>query len=208
MTPRRVLVLLVHPALERSRVNRRLFAAAREVSGITTRDLYEEYPSFAIDIEREKALLSDHDVIVFQHPFYWYSIPSLLKEWQDVVLELGWAYGPGGEALRGKLVLHVVTTGGAQAAYRPDGRNRFTLRTLMSPLDQTAHLCGMTFLPPLVVHGSLRLVTDEDVRPYAAQYVRALEQLRDGTLDLERASSCEYLNELFETPEAGLEARP
>jgi glutathione-regulated potassium-efflux system ancillary protein KefG len=189
----KILLLFAHPALERSRVNRRLFDAVREVPGVTAHDLYEVYPRFTMDVRREQALCESHDVIVFQHPFYWYSAPSLLKEWQDLVLELGWAYGPGGKALHGKVTFNVVTTGGAAGAYRPEGRNRFTMRQLLSPFDQTAHLCGMKFLAPLVVHGALSLASDALVKPHAERYVRAIEALRDGTLDLERAAAAEEL---------------
>src|SRR5262245_27239001 len=179
---RRVLVNFAHPAYERSRVNRRLFTAAAKVDGVTTRDLYDLYPSFSIDVAAEQSALAEHDVIVFQHPFYWYSVPSLLKEWQDLVLELGWAYGKGGTALRGKTVLYVITIGGTAEAYRTEGKNRFSMRHLVAPLDQTAHLCGMRFLAPLAIHGALRLASDQTVAPHADRYVRALEALRDGTL--------------------------
>ncbi|UJR84702.1 NAD(P)H-dependent oxidoreductase [Sandaracinus amylolyticus] len=202
MAPRRVLVVFAHPALERSRVNRRLFDAARQVEGITTHDLYETYPSFAIDVHREQALLLEHDVIVLQHPFYWYSAPAIVKEWLDVVLEHGWAYGVGGDALRGKLLMNATTTGGAEAAYHPEGRNRFTMRHLLSPFDQSAHLCGMRYLAPFVVHGALRLSKDDEVAPWSRRYAQMLAMLRDDRLDLGRAAHAETMNVLIDETEA------
>ncbi len=71
MAGRRVLVLLAHPVLERSRVNRRLLEAVRDLDAVTVHDLYEVYPTLAIDVRREQRLLVEHDVVVFQHPFYW-----------------------------------------------------------------------------------------------------------------------------------------
>lgn len=195
---KRVLLVLVHPAFERSRVNRRLFEAACAVPGVTAHDLYERYPDFSIDVKSEQALCEAHDAIVFQHPFYWYSAPALLKEWQDAVLELGWAYGRGGRALAGKITFHAITTGGQAAAYREGGRNRFTMRQLLAPFDQSAHLCGMRFLAPLVVHGTPSLATDDDVRPHARRYARVLEAIRDDRLDLERAAQAVDLAELDE----------
>ncbi len=191
----RVLVQLAHPVLERSRVNRRLLAAVRDLEGVTVNDLYELYPDLDIDFRREQELLLAHDVIVFQHPLYWYSVPAILKEWQDLVLEHGWAYGKGGSKLHGKITCNAITTGGPATAYQHEGRNRFTMRELLAPWDQTAHLCGMRFLAPLVVHGSFRLGSDEDVAPFAAQYRRALVALRDGTLDLGRAQAAQYLSD-------------
>jgi hypothetical protein len=89
----RVLILFAHPALEKSRVNRRLIAAVQDLENVTINDLYEQYPDFYIHVKREQELLLSHDVIVFQHPFYWYSCPALVKQWEDLVLQYGFAYG-------------------------------------------------------------------------------------------------------------------
>jgi glutathione-regulated potassium-efflux system ancillary protein KefG len=194
--PRKVLVLLAHPMLERSRVNRYLADAAREVEGVLVHDLYEAYPSLTIDVRREQALLEAHDVIVLQHPFYWYSAPPIVKQWQDLVLEHGWAYGKGGTRLDGKVTFNAVSTGGPANAYQPGGSNRFTLRQLLAPFDQTAHLCRMRYLAPFVVYGALRLETEGDLRPHAEAYRSALLALRDDTLDLEAAAAAPTLNAL------------
>jgi len=190
---RRILILFAHPVLERSRVNRRLIHEARDVSGVTVHDLYEAYPTMDLDVKREQRLLLDHDVIVFQHPFYWYSAPSILKEWQDLVLEHGWAYGHNGTQLRGKLTFNAITTGGPEAAYHKQGYNRFTVRELLAPWDQTAHLCGMRYLAPFVVHGALRVVGDVDLAEARAHYRALLEALRDDRLDLEHAATVDNL---------------
>ena len=81
---RRILILFAHPALEKSRVNRRLIAAVRNLPGVTLHDLYEAYPDFHVRVEREQELLMDHDVVVMQHPFFWYSTPALLKDTGDM----------------------------------------------------------------------------------------------------------------------------
>ena len=117
-------------------------------------DLYSLYPKLHIDVEHEQALLMEADFVVFQHPFYWYSGPALLKEWIDVVLEQGFAYGPSGNALRGKAWLHSVTTGMHGNTYTPDGLNQATMAELLRPFEVTARFCGMRWLEPLVFHGS------------------------------------------------------
>jgi glutathione-regulated potassium-efflux system ancillary protein KefG len=190
---RRVLVLFAHPVLERSRVNRRLLDAIRDLEGITIHDLYEDYPTLAIDVKREQELLIAHDVIVFQHPFYWYSVPAILKEWQDLVLEHGWAYGHGGTHLRGKITLNAITTGGPETAYKKGGYNRFTIRELLAPWDQTAFLCGMRYLAPFAVHAALKIIRDEDLADCRASYRSLLQALRDDRLDLDRAAAGENL---------------
>ncbi len=202
MAHRRILVVFAHPVLERSRVNRRLVEAIRSLDGVTLHDVYEAYPTLDIDVRREQALLARHDAIVFQHPFYWYSVPAILKEWQDLVLEHGWAYGEGGRALAGKITLNAISTGGPESAYRKDGANRFTMRELLSPWDQTAHLCGMRFLAPFVTHAALRVGAGKGgeamMAPQRDRYVRLLEALRDDRLDLERAANAERLDPILD----------
>ena len=98
----KILIQLYHPLLHKSRVNRELIKAIEDLEGITLRIMYDLYPDFHIDIREEQILLAEHDIIVWQHPFYWYSSPSLLKEWIDMVLQHGYAYGREGKALAGK----------------------------------------------------------------------------------------------------------
>jgi glutathione-regulated potassium-efflux system ancillary protein KefG len=153
----RVLILFAHPALQKSRVNRHLISAVRGLQNVTINDLYEEYPDFHIHVRREQELLLDHDIIIFQHPFYWYSSPAMLKQWEDLVLQYGFAYGPGGTRLQGKLFLTAITTGGPISSYAREGPNFFSIREFLAPFEQTAKLCGMIYLPPFVVAGSLAI---------------------------------------------------
>ncbi|QDU65090.1 NAD(P)H-dependent oxidoreductase [Engelhardtia mirabilis] len=191
---RSILLILSHPAFERSRANRALLEAVRDLEGVRVHDLYEEYPDFAIDVEREQGLLREHDVIVFQHPFYWYSVPSLLKEWMDLVLEYGFAYGHAGHELDGKWWLSVITTGGGVESYCRAGGNRFTMRELTAPLEQTARLCGMHFLPPFLVHGTHLLNGPQDFRPVGAEYRELVGALRGGRLTPQEVAGRESLN--------------
>ncbi len=191
--PRQVLILFAHPALQKSRVNRRLRQEVMDLPGVTFHDLYEAYPQLDVDAAREQALLEAHDVVVLQHPFFWYSTPAILKEWQDLVLEHGWAYGREGTRLHGKWLLNAMSAGGREVAYQPDGYNRFTIRQLLAPIEQTAHLCGMTYLPPFVVHGTHTL-SDAQLDADAAAYRRAIEALRDDRIDLEALARHPRLN--------------
>ncbi|MEM9461907.1 MAG: NAD(P)H-dependent oxidoreductase [Myxococcota bacterium] len=175
----RVLILFAHPSLQSSRVQRRLIERAPRVKGVTVHDLYEAYPDYDVDVKREQAPLVTHDLIVWQHPFYWYSTPPLLKQWIDLVLEHGWAYGSKGTALHGKHVLSVISAGGSADAYCAQGSNKFSVRQLLAPLEQTARLCGMEYMPPWVVFGTHRLTTNE-VRECADRYEDLLRWLVAG----------------------------
>lgn len=174
----RVLVVFAHPSLQTSRVQRRLLDRARGVPGVAVRDLYERYPEYDIDVEAEQAALEAHDVVVWQHPFYWYSVPPLLKQWFDLVLEHGWAYGSSGTALHGKTVLSMISAGGPADAYCAEGYNRFGVRQLLAPVEQTARLCGMRYLPPCVIFGTHRLSVP-DIREEADRYAQLLGWLVD-----------------------------
>ena len=121
------------------------------MEGVTVHDLYEAYPDFDIDVSREQALLREHDVIVFHHPFYWYSSPAVVKQWMDLVLEYGFAFGSHGTELRGKALMSVLSTGGEKAGYSRQGLHGHTLREFLIPFEKTAHLCNMAYLPPFVV---------------------------------------------------------
>jgi glutathione-regulated potassium-efflux system ancillary protein KefG len=176
---RPVLILFAHPAFEKSRVHRALVAAARPLPGVTVHDLYEAYPDLDIDVQREQALLAAHDVIVFQHPFYWYSVPPMLKQWMDLVLEHGWAYGSTGRALEGKTLQVAMTAGGREQAYGPEGFNRFTFREFLVPVEATARLCRMTFNEPWVVPGT-HAITPAGIAEVATSYTALLRRLGEG----------------------------
>lgn len=191
---RRILVLFAHPSLDRSEVNRPLALATSRVGGVTLVDLYAEYPDLAIDVEREQARLLDHEVVVFMHPLYWYSTPSILKEWQDLVLEYGFAYGSNGTALHGKIFFNALTAGGSEAGYCAEGYNHFTIRELLQPLEQTAMLCGMVYLPPFALFGARTAVNEARIDAHVADWVRVLSALRDDRLDLEATRDLPTLN--------------
>jgi glutathione-regulated potassium-efflux system ancillary protein KefG len=197
--PSRILILFAHPAFHKSRAHRWLVHAVRDLPGVTLHDLYEAYPDYDVDVPREQSLLAEHDTIVLQHPFYWYSTPPLVKQWEDLVLEHGWAYGSHGTALRGKRAMSAITAGGGEAAYSREGRNRYTIRELLAPIEQTWRLCGVEWLPPFVVHGTH--ATDEaGFRAHGDDYRRVIEGLRDGTLDLDAARDWPRINHALPRP--------
>ena len=178
-----VLVLFAHPAFEKSHINRAMLAAAKRVPGVLVHDLYETYPDFLIDVRAEQQLVGRHDKIVLQHPFFWYSAPALVKEWLDLVLEYGWAYGSDGKALHGKTLGQAMSAGGPADAYRRGGYNHFTIRELLAPFVQTARLCGMACAEAFTIHGAIR-IDDAELAAEADRYAAWLESLRDGTAPL------------------------
>ncbi|MEE2993284.1 MAG: NAD(P)H-dependent oxidoreductase [Gemmatimonadota bacterium] len=78
----RILILFAHPALQKSRINRVLISAVQDIEAVTFHDLYEAYPKFDNLVPEEQVLLEAHDIIILQHPFFWYSIPATLTAYR------------------------------------------------------------------------------------------------------------------------------
>jgi glutathione-regulated potassium-efflux system ancillary protein KefG len=190
----KVLILFAHPRFEKSRVNRALLDGVDQIPQVTLHDLYERHPDFNVDIEQEQELMTAHEIIIWQHPFYMYGAPALLKQWIDLVLEYGWAHGRGGDFLKGKIIFNTLTSGGSREVYAADGYNRFTLREFLVPFDQTATLCKMIYLPPFAVQGT-HLLTEAQLARHAALYHALLERLARGDFNLESMRRFPLLND-------------
>jgi glutathione-regulated potassium-efflux system ancillary protein KefF len=184
----RICVLAAHPNWRESRVNRRMIEAAHAVQGVAVSDLYTLYPDYDIDVAAEQARAQAAELIVLLHPIQWYSMPALMKLWLDEVLTYGWAYGHGGTALQGKDLWLVATTGGPEASYHPQSYNRYFFDAFLPPYEQTAALCGLRFLPPLVLHGAHR-ASEEELAAHVRVFGERLARYPDWP-ELEELAQC------------------
>jgi len=191
---KKILINFAHPARARSRINNALLKAVKGLQGVTINDLYANYPDFIIDVKREQQLCMDHDVIIFQHPFYWYSYPAIVKEWQDLVLQHGWAYGTQAEGLKNKLILQAITAGANDSSYQKQGYNNFTIKELTASFRAMAKLCNMIWLPPFTVLGIHRGLPDDLLNSYAEEYKQAITALQNDKFNLKNISNSTYLN--------------
>jgi glutathione-regulated potassium-efflux system ancillary protein KefG len=196
-TSNKILIIFAHPLFEKSNVNKVLVKHIPRDERITFRDLYELYPEFDIDVEIEKKHLEAHNIIIWQHPMYWYSCPPLLKQWIDMVLEYDWAYGKKGNALAGKYIFQAITTGGKQENYCATGKDRYTIIELLEPFNQTAKVCKMIYLPPFVVHGTHNISADE-IRKMAFNYNQLLHYFLEHEISEQTFSNYFYLNNWFQ----------
>lgn len=192
----KVLIIFAHPATYKSKINSELIETVKTLKGVTVNDIYENYPDFFINVKREQKLLIEHDIIVWHHPLYWYSCPALMKEWIDLVLEHGFAYGRNGKALHGKMVMNSVTTGGSAEVYSETGRNHYTIAQFLIPFHQTALLCGMKYLPPFVIHNAHNY-DSLHVRQELKKFKKVIIALRDGLLNNTSYMDNIYLNHLI-----------
>jgi glutathione-regulated potassium-efflux system ancillary protein KefG len=192
----KIAILVFHPALHKSRVNKILMQAVEGIGDLSCRYMYDLYPDFQIDIKKEQEILMKHDIIVWQHPLYWYSSPSLLKEWIDLVLEHGFAFGREGRALEGKKVMSVISSGGRRDAYGSEKGLKFSIRQLLAPFEQTVGLCRMQYLPPFVTHGT-HLMKEEQIEQASRDYAVIIEGLRDGVYTESELMRLEYINDII-----------
>lgn len=193
----RLIVYYAHPGHKHSHVNRVMARAAGDVGNITFIDLYREYPRFEFDVNAEQQRLLAHDVILFQFPLFWYSTPSIIKEWQDLVLEHGFAYGRDGNELAGKRLMLAVSAAGPEDAYTENGFQHYPIRTFLTPLEQTARLCSMKFPAPYVLYSSLKAPGDGMLEKHVQAYRQLLEAIRDDAYDFDAAEEMDIVN--FET---------
>jgi NAD(P)H dehydrogenase (quinone) len=120
--------------------------------------------TFTNDIKNEHQLLEDADLIIFQFPLWWYSMPALLKGYIDRVFSMGWAYG-GGQALQGKKILVSMTTGAPDFAWTPEKRG--TIQEIFKHLFiGTFGLCGMEATEPFIVYGAKRKTETEKIETF------------------------------------------
>lgn len=171
-----ILIVYAHPSPNRSGLNKHLFERAGEFSHVETRDLYELYPNLHINVQEEQDALRRADVLIFQFPIYWFSSPSILKEWQDTVLTSGFAYGEGEKALDDKHFMLAVSTGGSPASYCQLGRHGAGLDTYLAPFEQTARFCGMKLLDPFVVQNA-RGLTEGMLQKTIGEFADLLTEL-------------------------------
>lgn len=171
-----VVVIHAHPYPRRSRAGRALLRALDGIEGLDVRSLYDRYPDFAIDVPAEQNALREAKAIVWQSPFYWYGVPSLLSHWFEKVLAHGFAHGAGGDTLCGKPLLWATTTGTPRDAYEPSAMHGHRFSEFVPPVEQTARFCGLVWQPPLVIH-SAHDISGAELAEHAREYRKRVEAL-------------------------------
>ncbi|MGX2969422.1 NAD(P)H-dependent oxidoreductase [Ursidibacter sp. B-7004-1] len=164
-----VLIILVHPNLTQSQVNKTLANGVADLPNVKVRSLYDLYPDGKINVATEQAELEQADRIVLQFPMYWYSSPALLKQWLDDVLTYGWAYGSKGTALQGKTLSISISLGASESDYSASGEMKHSIKELLLPFELTAHYTGMHYANPFITGGALT-ITDEQLSDSVARY--------------------------------------
>lgn len=152
MYSKKILAVNVHPNLDGNHstgdispsfANKIIMEALHE--HVNTHNLIERYPDQKFDLEYERELLSGYDTILLIGPIYWYSLPSIAKKWLDEVFIYGWAYGTKGNALKGKEIQLVLTSGSTIEEYSKQNIGN-TLDELFSHYQRSFEYCKMKCL--------------------------------------------------------------
>lgn len=167
----KTVVFLFHPNYKQSRVNKALVDGLD--NDIEVRNLYELYPDFKINVQAEQAVMESANRVVFQFPMFWYSAPALVQQWEEKVLEHGWAYGSTGNALQGKELIIAVSPGANN--YGRDGFAKYSIHELLRPFQDTSRLIGMKYLTPFVTIGASS-INDHDLQEQVKKYNKYLHQ--------------------------------
>ncbi|MFD0681961.1 MULTISPECIES: NAD(P)H-dependent oxidoreductase [unclassified Paenibacillus] len=143
----KTLVIVTHPSIETSVINKRWVEELKQYpEKYTVHELHKAYPDGNIDVEKEQKLVESHGNLVLQFPIYWFNCPPLLKKWLDDVLTYGWAYGSkGGDKLKNRKAALAVSAGIRKEDYSKEGRYRYTLDHLLSPFETTFLYCNANY---------------------------------------------------------------
>ncbi|XP_026124015.1 NAD(P)H dehydrogenase [quinone] 1 isoform X1 [Carassius auratus] len=106
------------------------------------------------DIAEEQQKLEQAELVIFQFPLYWFSVPAIIKGWIDRVLTQGFAftlqkmYDNG--VFKDKKAILSFTTGGMKSMFTPDGVNG-DINVLLWPLQNgVLRFCGFQVLAPQI----------------------------------------------------------
>ena len=140
--------------------------------------LSDLYPDYRFDVKAEQNKLIKADIIVWQFPVFWYSMPSLLRKWIEDVIVHGFAYGSTGTALKGKRLIASFTIGAPAEMYTKDGFVGYTIEDILgSQLRPTANLCGMQ-LADFVYTSGVSYALRNEVGAIADMEARSKEHAR------------------------------
>lgn len=170
---KKILGNLVHPNIEESLVNKTLLNGIKGIENVTINHLYTKYPDFKIDVEEEQRLLLEHDVILFQFPMYWFSSPSLLKEWFDTVFTSGFAYGD--YKLKNKLFAVAISCGGAKEVFCETGKDKKRVEEFLYPFEITANYVKMNYEKAYITYNTESTLSQETLEEYTKAYIQYLK---------------------------------
>lgn len=141
-----------------------------------------EVNGFSADIEAELQKLEWCDLMIWQFPMWWFSMPAMLKGWVDRVFAMGRVYGGGHiyetGVFKGKRAMLSLTTGGPAESYTVDGFNG-DIYGILRPIHRgILEFVGFDVLTPHIVHAPVRMSNEQ--REYElTQYQKRLSNITE-----------------------------
>ncbi|KAM4791048.1 ribosyldihydronicotinamide dehydrogenase [quinone]-like [Cyanocitta cristata] len=147
--------------------------------GVETWEAYKR-GGLSKDVVEEQKKVQEADLLIFQFPLFWFSMPAILKGWMDRVLVQGFAYDLSkaydGGLLQGKLSLFSFTTGGPQEIYSKEGISG-DIRCILWPMQHgIMHFCGVKVLEPHISYAPER-VSEEKRKEMLTAWSQRLKSL-------------------------------
>ena len=174
----KTLVILVHPDMENSKINKKWKEELeKHPDKITIHELYKEYPDWNINIEKEQELITKHDNIIFEFPLYWYSSPPILKKWLDDVLSFNWAYG-NEYRLKGKNIGFAVSVGGPKKEYSKTGSVRFSMDEILVPFEATVKYIKANLISHYILFDATENLNEKKLLESAEGYVKHIFNIK------------------------------
>ena len=175
----KTLIIVTHPDINSSLINKRwIEELTRYPKKFTVHELYKAYPDEKINVEAEQRLIEQHDKIVFQFPFYWFSSPPLLKKWLDEVLTYGWAYGSkSGYKVSGKIVALAISAGIDERQFARSEKYKYTLQELTRPFELSFEYVKADYQPLFAYYGIELNASKEWIEASVPLYLNFLESL-------------------------------
>ncbi|WP_300369818.1 NAD(P)H-dependent oxidoreductase [Brachyspira sp.] len=149
----KILLIFAHSHWKDSKVNSKLLQSIKDFDNVTIHnlsDIYNENKISKDNIKDEIELLKKSDKIIFQFPLYWFSTPSILKEWQDTVLS-ALLHSDDNKFLEGKSFQIITTTGGDKSHY---DSLEFDINSLLSPITSSFKHFGLNIEDTLCFYGN------------------------------------------------------
>jgi glutathione-regulated potassium-efflux system ancillary protein KefF len=146
----KTLAIVSHPYASQSRIINALQQTASEADNVIVRNLETLYGNDvnAIDVVAEQAAYHGVDRVVFIYPTHWFNLTPMLKGYLNEVWQYGWAFGAGGDALKGKDLMVVTSAGASPFTYSREGLIQSSMDEVLSPMKASALYVGMNWLPP------------------------------------------------------------
>ena len=137
---------------------------------------------FVPELEQEMEKLEQCDLMIWQFPLWWFSVPAILKGWVDRVFAMGRVYGGGriyeNGLFTGKRALLSLTTGGGPEHYRPDGLQGDMLGILRPLHRGILEFTGFTVLAPHITYSPARK-SEEDLTAELQRFASRLTHIWD-----------------------------